>query len=420
MIITFITPEYPPEMVGGLGTHVQELARGLSAAGIEVHVFAAGVRFATSHQDGKVSVHYIAVPEAKNKTPYSLSLEAASSLNRRVATTVREYFLRLNKRPSVIHIHDWYGFEAADWLRSAFEIPVITTIHALVGPILELYQIPLAGNEVIKLERRCCQGSNRMIAVSKSVAEDLERLYSVPRHRVNVVWNGFDIGRFLTRHEKSVNFDSICNSLLKNGEQGIVFAGRLAPHKGVLPLLRSAKQVIAEIKNVRYLIAGELRGSRYLDILRSVVAEDPMLAEKITFVGMIRREHLAALYQLSTLAVVPSLYEPFGYAAIEPMSVGRPVVAAQVGGLNEIIVHDHSGILVPTGISTINGVRELDPSKLAEAQLQLLSNPAKAKGLGKEAQCQVMRQFSVQRMVEETHACYAAAANHYKRATASY
>jgi glycosyltransferase involved in cell wall biosynthesis len=411
-----LTREYPPVIVGGVGTHVQELARGLSALGIEVHVFAVGVGSATSYRDGKVSVQYVALPAGKNGKQYKVGLEEASSLNRRGAAAVEEYFKQMSKRPSVVHIHDWFPFEAADRLRSVFETPVLTTIHTLNSALfqsaptndaIELEQRRCA----TELERRCCHGSDRIIAVSKSVAEDLERIYSVPGDGINVVWNGFDITRFLANEEGPENCHAMHNCWLKEGERRIVFAGRLEPHKGVLPLLRSARQVIAKAGNVRYLIAGALRDGQYLNQLRSVVAEDSMLSEKVTFVGMLGRGQLASLYKCSTLAVVPSLHEPFGYAAIEPMAVGLPVVATHVGGLGEIIVHDRTGILVPTTTSRIEGARDLDPTKLAEAQLELLNDPAKAMRLGKEAQRDVVSRFGVQQMVEKTLASYMAAVN---------
>jgi len=414
MIATMLAREYPPVTVGGLGTHVQELARGMSALGIEVHVFALGVGSAINHRDGKVSVQYVALSEGTNGAPYKVGLEVASSLNQRAAAAVEEYFTQISKRPSVVHIHDWYPFEAADRLRSVYEIPVLTTIHTLNSA---LYQFAMP-KDAIELERRCCHGSDRVIAVSQSVAEDIKRIYSVPGDGIDVVWNGFDIARFLAEAEGPENFHAMHNCWLKEGERRIVFAGRLDSHKGVLPLLHSAKQVIAKAGNVRYIIAGPVRDGQYLDQLRNLVAEDPMLSEKVTFVGMLDRGQLANVYKCSTLAVVPSLYEPFGYAAIEPMSIGLPVVATHVGGLGEIIVHDRTGILVPTTTSRIESARELDPTKLAEAQLGLLNDPAKAMRLGKEAQRDVMSRFGVHQMVEKTLASYMAAVNYHSSAAA--
>lgn len=416
MIVTMLAREYPPVTVGGLGTHVQELARGLSTLGIEVHVFALGVGSAVSHRDGTVSVQYVALSGGANGAPYKVGLEAASSLNQRAAAAVEEYFTQISKRPSVVHIHDWYPFEAADRLRSVFEIPVLTTIHTLSSA---LYQFAMP-KEAMELERRCCHGSDRIIAVSQSVAEDIKRIYSVPGDGTDVVWNGFDIARFLAEAEGPENFHAMHNCWFKEGERRIVFAGRLDSHKGVLPLLHSAKIVIAKAGNVRYLIAGPVRDGQYMDQLRSVVAEDPMLSEKVTFMGMLGRGKLASVYKCSTLAVVPSLYEPFGYAAIEPMSLGLPVVAAHVGGLGEIITHDRTGILVPTTTSRIEGARDLDPTKLAEAQLELLNDPAKAMRLGKEAQRDVISRFGVQQMVEKTLASYMAAVNCHSSAAARW
>jgi starch synthase len=419
MLVTFITPEYPPQAVGGLGTHVQALARGLAVAGVEVHVFCAAIASAQSYQDGRISVRYIAPPGRENDQPYSLDFDTAFKLNMRVAEVVEEHFSCLNKKPSIVHIHDWFGFKAAARLRSVFGAPVITTLHTFQAALLSLFRIRLAGNTVIELEEQCCRGSDRIITVSESVAQDLKSIYSIPSDKIDVVWNGFDTESFSSQLIAPERIQAMRAAWLKEGERAILFAGRLGAQKGVLPLLRSAKEVITQAPDVRYLIVGEVQDNQYVKDLQLLASRDPVLCEKVTFLGKVRRDELAILYQFASVAVVPSLYEPFGYAATEPMSLGRPVVATRVGGLQEIIEHNRSGLLVATTTSARDGLPDLDVESFTQAQLELLNDPAKAAWLGEEARQRVEQEFSCQNMVEKTLGCYRSTMNCQLQAVAN-
>ena len=103
------------------------------------------------------------------------------------------------------------------------------------------------------------------------------------------------------------------------------------------------------------------------------------------------------------MAVVPSLYEPFGYAAVEAMCLGVPVIASRTGGLTEIIEHGRTGLLVPL---TTGGDCDVDVPILTKMQERLLADRNLARRLGVAGRVRAESEFTVQRMVDRTHAFY--------------
>jgi len=121
--------------------------------------------------------------------------------------------------------------------------------------------------------------------------------------------------------------------------------------------------------------------------------------------GQLPRKQLAALYQVADLTLVPSIYEPFGYAAIEAMAAGVPVVATRIGGLAEIIEDGVTGLLVPIEQHPA-GPYKIDIQSLVEAQLSLLTDEARAREIGKAARQSVTNRFTRETMIESTLGIY--------------
>jgi len=406
-----ISPEYPPYFVGGLGTHVQQLARGLARSGCEVYVLAANRDLDEVKLDGQVTVCFVRLPGQERKFPYEFTLFDIETLSGWIVHNAAQLF-EPRGLPSLIHVHEWPGFAAAKVLRARWKVPVLTTIHAVYAELkrrskfnIQLYTERY--DQFIELERECCRGSDRLVAVSNSVRKDVAEIHSVPEDRIEVIFNGFDFAPFrLDRSEALTAIETERKRLLIDGESLIIFAGRLTPHKGLLALLRSAIQVIRQERKVRYLIVGDITANEYAEMLASIVNNHPLLRHRVVFEGKVPRERLGVLYQVAKVAVVPSLYEPFGYAATEAMAAGKPVVATDTGGLSEIIQHERSGLLIPMMSPGTNGVSDIDIRKLAEAQVRLLRDPILASRLGNEGQRRVEQEFGLDTMVESTLRSY--------------
>ena len=126
---------------------------------------------------------------------------------------------------------------------------------------------------------------------------------------------------------------------LADGEKMIFFAGRLEYEKGVQTVLDALPLVDEEVP-VRFFVAGV---GTHEQALREHVERDG-LDGHVEFLGFVPDEELAMYYAAADLAVVPSLYEPFGMVALETMAAGTPCIAADTGGLRELVVHDATGL----------------------------------------------------------------------------
>ena len=159
---------------------------------------------------------------------------------------------------------------------------------------------------------------------------------------------------------------------------------------------------------MRYLIAGTEKGlsaDQLTQLYRQRYPQLSRLWDRLKFLGMVSRHELARLYRIADIALVPSIYEPFGYAAVEAMAAGVPVIASDVGGLAEIISHGWTGLLIPVH-SGGNGTRYVDVKKLTEAQIFLLNNDAIAKQISRAGKQKVLNEFTREQMVDSTRAVY--------------
>jgi glycosyltransferase involved in cell wall biosynthesis len=166
----------------------------------------------------------------------------------------------------------------------------------------------------------------------------------------------------------------------------VLTAARLDSQKGHEYLLRAA----AGVPEATFILAGDgpLR-PRLEELARSLG-----LAERVLFLG--HRDDVPALLASCDLFVLPSLYEGLPLSLLEAMASGRPAIATDVPGSNEVVHHAESGLLVPRA----------DPLALADAIRRLLADPAAAERLARAGRARVDRDFSVERMVRGVEAVY--------------
>ena len=112
---------------------------------------------------------------------------------------------------------------------------------------------------------------------------------------------------------------------------------------------------------------------------------------KITFTGLLGKSELSELFQIADIGVMPSLYEPFGYVAVEMMMHKLPVIATATSGLDEII-DNACGLKVQ--LSTLSNSVEIDTTLLAEKIIYLLKHPAKAKEMGSNGRERYLKEYS--------------------------
>ncbi|MEQ1501666.1 MAG: glycosyltransferase family 4 protein [Myxococcota bacterium] len=412
MVLTTLTFAYdfPPANHSGMGTHIHELVRGLGAAGRTGHVLVPD----SGPVDGLPPSPGVVV----HRVPMSaetLSIDRADgsktgALLRSANHDLLGYAARLVEdglSVDLLHCHDFYFTPAALELRRTLGVPLVSTVHLAFDPMQRFWGHPI-DRTIAALEREMALRSDAVITVSRSMADLLSETHGVPSERLHVVYNGFDPAAFRAADEPLQAIRS--RHRLPDGPL-VLYAGRVSPMKGVLELVRSARAVVRQRPEVHYLIAGvtPVIDRAYEGEIRAVLADDPLLASRVRFLGRVDRSELAALYRVAALAVVPSAYEPFGYAATEAMASGVPVVASSSGGLAEV-VDEGCGARVPWN-EDATGARSVDVDALALAQTRLLADPVAAAAMGRRGAAMVAERFSLERMVRGTARVYDAVAS---------
>jgi glycosyltransferase involved in cell wall biosynthesis len=205
--------------------------------------------------------------------------------------------------------------------------------------------------------------------------------YKLKHKNISVVPNG------LRDTYEPVNIRKIKhNKYFTDKEKIILFAGRLDDVKGLKHLISAFREVLKSYRSCRLVIAGNGSYDLYMK-------ETKDICTKITYTGLLEKPELYELYGISDLGVVPSLYEPFGYVAVEMMMHALPLVVTATSGLNEV-VDDTCGFKIP--VMEFDDKVELDTSVLADRILYLLQNTDKAKELGENARIRSLENYSAE------------------------
>ncbi|HEV3475738.1 MAG TPA: glycosyltransferase family 4 protein [Actinomycetota bacterium] len=370
--VALLTWEYPPIVVGGLARHVHALAGALAGRGHAVTVYTRGDAGTPeeSHDDGVRVVRVQGYPPRipmDDLVPWVLGLNLA--LLHRAERDIRD------RPPDVLHAHDWLVAYAAAALKDLADVPLVATIHAtehgrhagrLFGPTQRF---------IHAVERWLTAEADRVITCSGYMRRELSRVFGVSSAKLDMIPNQVDAGAF----DSDVG-ERVRAAVWPSDRPLIVFAGRLQYEKGVQTILQAVPLIERGAPGVGVLITG--RGT-YQDELVSLAAH-LSLDGRVRFEGFVDEERLRRLYAAADVVVVPSLYEPFGLVALESMASGTPVVAADTGGLREIVDHGVTGLRFVPG----------DPGSLARAVVRVLTDRSLAAGLASRARASLAERGS--------------------------
>lgn len=402
--------EYSSGVGGGIGTHVQELSKGLAMAGDSVTLLSGTVGQPEHFVEGRRSVHLVA-PDQHQQSGRSI-VQGILDYNRTLASYARDKILSSGSSPNLVHCHNWITYPAAAEIARVAGIPVICTIHYLSHPI-EPWWGQMPDPEILAQEDYLFRSGHEFIAVSQSIRSLMRDYYSVPERRVRVVYNGVDPGLFHLSMAKE-SLERLRFTVAPANEKIVLFTGRFHPMKGIPALLKSAALVLQKEPGVRYLMAGQPDSKAFALEFRELLQENPVLKQKITFLGTLSRRRVALLYSVADVALLPSVYDPCPYAAVEAMAAGVPLVASDGGGLAELVDDGVTGINVPVRIHE-TGLRSVDAQELAEATLLLLRDQDRARRMGKAARQKATEAYSLETMVRSTREAYQASLDKFKR-----
>lgn len=352
MRILILSWEYPPRIVGGLGKHVHRLTVALAQQGHEVHVVTRDHPDALAEEilDG---VHIVRAAEYAPMISFDDLVPWVLQFN--VAVAERATALLLDTDIDVVHAHDWLVAYAAAGVKNTFRLPLVSTIHAtefgrhqgfLPGPMNKL---------IHQVEWWLTYEARRVITCSDYMRDQVRTIFELPPAKQDVIPNGVDLEGF----ERPDGAEPFRARRVPDGEKLIFFAGRLEYEKGVQTVLEALPLVLDRVP-VRFVVAGV---GTHADELKAHVKR-LRLSRRVRFLGFVPDDELRLWYAAADLAVVPSLYEPFGMVALETMAAGTPCIAADTGGLRELVVHEATGLRFTPG----------DPRSLAGMILRLLTD----------------------------------------------
>jgi len=385
--ILILSWEYPPLIEGGLARHVRKLSEGLVELGVEVHVLTRGSdESPRSEVVAGVNVHRVLEPSRpRDLGEFVTWVERmnADMLAAGVGLGDRYDF-------DVVHGHDWLVAAACDHLARRFGAPLVTTIHATEHGRHQGWVETHPQSYIHGVERWISNRSDRVIACSAYMREQISDIFAVPEARIAVIPNGIDPEDLPLGEESEL--ERLRAEFAAPGERLVLLIGRLVYEKGFQIALEAMPELIERVPGTRFLVAGS--GTHESELKKQ--ATDLGLMEHGTFLGWIGDDVLHLLYRIADVCVVPSIYEPFGLVALEAMASGCPCIVADTGGLREVVPHGEVGLRF----------RTRDPEELGRMVERVLTDPDLRGRLVAEASEHVLR-FDWSDVARRTAAIYA-------------
>lgn len=381
--VALFTNEYPPNVYGGAGAHVEYLSREL-ARSVQVEVRCFGNQ---DLQDGNLRVKgYAPWPGARENTDPRFA-GAIDALGRSLAMA------KDNLDAGVVHCHTWYADMAGFLAKKLWGVPLVLTIHSL-EPCRPWKAEQLGNGYHLSswMERTSIEDADAVIAVSRGTREDVLRFNSVSPNKVHVIHNGIDLEQY--------RYNSDRQALLSCGVDPerpyVLFVGRITRQKGILHLVRAIPEIDPRLQVV--LCANSPDTKEIAREMSEWVAE--VSASRKGVIWMPDRLPLEDLIQLFSHAAVfccPSVYEPFGLINLEAMACETAVVSSNAGGIPEVVVPGETGLLVDLQLEG-DSFDPVDPAKyssgLAAAINRVGLDPALQERMGKAGRKRAVEHFS--------------------------
>ncbi|MFZ9669073.1 MAG: glycosyltransferase family 4 protein [Solirubrobacterales bacterium] len=378
--------EYPPLIEGGLARHVRKLSEALVDRGLEVHVLTrGGDESDVEEKVAGVHIHRIVEPERPSDLAEFVTwVERMNSDMLAAGVDLGDRF-----EFDCVHGHDWLVASACDHLARRFDCPLVTTIHATEYGRHQGWVDSHPQSHIHGVERWIANRSDRVITCSEFMRDQVIDVFGAEPSRVEVIHNGIDPEDLPDADPEMLA--GLRERFAAPDEKLVLLIGRLVYEKGFQLALEAMPRVIEEMPGTRFLVAGS--GTHEEELHR--LAGDLGLMDHGTFLGWIGDDVLTSLYRIADLTVVPSIYEPFGLVALEAMASECPCIAADTGGLREVVPLEGAGLRF----------RASDPEDLADAAIEVLADEDLSRRMVQEGLAHI-RSFDWADVAGKTEALY--------------
>jgi len=390
--------EYPPKIVGGLGTYAAEITRKFVLLDNDVTVFTMNDdtgSLPTRELWRGIEIHRPVHIDISDSLP-DVVAEDVKKWGRGIqlfAKLLMYNYLTASKlvndlvrgedfKYDIVIAHDWLSVIAGTAIKRELGLPFVFHVHST-----EKGRTLGHGSDVIyNIELRGGQLADIIVTVSNAMRDELITL-GFPAEKIRVIYNGVDPQKYsMQQVSKEKIFELRQNYGLKDDDLMILFLGRLVWVKGVDKLVGAMPHVLRKIPNAKLVVVGLGEMRDYLEkMVQNLKLQDVV---KFRFEFLPEEERIAH-YAACDMAVFPSVYEPFGIVALEAMSMEKPVVvgASGVSGMREIVI--------PAGPDQCGfHVNPNDPPDIAWGIINTLQDPQRRVQLGQNGRKRVLQEFT--------------------------
>jgi starch synthase len=391
MRVALLTREYPPEIYGGAGVHVEYLSEHLAGL-VDLDVFC----FGAPRESPLVKGAFEPWEAIGSGRPHDAALKTLS-VDLLMAAGV--------EGADIVHTHTWYANFAGHLARLLYDIPHVATTHSL-EPRRPWKAEQLGGGYAVSsfCERTALEAADAVIAVSGAMKDDVLAAYpSIHPDRVVVIHNGVDTDQFAP----DAATDELPALGIDPDRPYVTFVGRITRQKGIDLLLSAAERFDPDTQVVLLPSAPDTP-----EVGEEMRAAAEALASRrrgvLWLEQILPRPQLVQVLSHSALALCPSVYEPFGLVNVEAMACGTAVVATDVGGIPEIVVDGETGMLVHLELGPDGQPAEPERfvAELAATVNDLVADPATAERMGALGRKRAVAEFSWPSIAQRTVELY--------------
>ncbi|MFK4118562.1 glycogen synthase [Streptomyces longwoodensis] len=383
MRVGLLTREYPPDVYGGAGVHVEFLARELRPL-VDLDVHCWGELTAREKAEGVLRHRPWSALDGANDAlrTFSVDLSMAAALEGR----------------DLVHSHTWYANLGGHLAKMLHGIPHVMTAHSL-EPLRPWKAEQLGGGYTLSswAERTAVESADAVVAVSGAMRADILDCYpALDPARVHVVHNGIDTALYRPDH----GTDALARIGVDPNRPYVLFVGRITRQKGVPHLLRAVRHLDPATQVV--LCAGAPDTPEIDREFRELFEELSRTRDGVHWIPrMLPRPEVIQLLTHATVFVCPSVYEPLGIVNLEAMACGTPVVASRVGGIPEVVEDGRTGLLVD-----LDDTGEAFETALARALDEVTGDPERARRMGEAGRERAVDEFGWDAVARRTVGLY--------------
>jgi glycosyltransferase involved in cell wall biosynthesis len=409
MNVLYFPYEFPPFLVGGLGTYALEMATRFARIGHSVTVFSKNPGDAVTRDlwDG-VEVHRplsadvidllpVIVPGDVTKWPTSSQNYFAEVFMYNIlsATKAINLLVKREKRDfDIIVSHDWLSAIAGIVAKRSLQKPFVFHFHST-----ERGRTGNGSPTIKSLEMSAGKTADVIVTVSYAMRDELISL-GYEEKKIRVVPNGVDEKKYNPESKKfsKEKISEFRKKIGANEDPLILYLGRLTRVKGTDTLVNAMPIILREVPNAKLVILG--KGDQE-DMINHRITHLNLQKNVIPHFKFVSEKERLMYYAACDVAVFPSKYEPFGIVCTEAMSMGKPVVvgARGVSGFREQVV--------PSGPDRCGAhVDPYNPHDIAKFVIELLKDEDKRKRLGKNARKRVLEEYTLDAVAKETIEIY--------------